>query len=145
MIDAHSAFGAVGTGPKRQADRVPFNRAVIEESAMLAVMGSAFTAFAIIAIALMALAFNHPRAPRWVQRELTAQLSAVLVTIILGVGLACLAMTAGHVLADGIALVELAALAGALALVVLVLRALKVGVRLQGYQVVTTPTLPPAI
>jgi len=111
---------------------------------MLAVMGSAFTAFAILAIALMTLAFNHPRAPRWVQRELTAQLSAVAVTIVLGVGLACLVLTAGHVLAGGIAVVELAALAAALALVVLGLRALKVGVRLQGYQVAATPVLPPA-
>ena len=119
MIDAHSAFGAVGTGPKRQARSSavqPRCHRGIERC--YAVMGSAFTAFAILAIALMALAFNHPRAPRWVQRELTAQLSAVLVTIVLGVGLACLAMTVGHVLADGVALVELAALAGALALVV---------------------------
>lgn len=111
---------------------------------MLAVMGSAFTAFAILAIALMTLAFNHPRAPRWVQRELTAQLSAVAVTIVLGVGLACLVLTAGHVLADGIALLELAALIAALALVVLVLRALKVGARLQGYQAVPAPIVPPA-
>jgi hypothetical protein len=111
---------------------------------MLAVMGSAFTALAILAIALMTLAFNHPRAPRWVQRELTAQLSAVAVTIVLGVGLACLVLTAGHVLAAGIALLELAALIGALALVVLVLRALKVGARLQGYQAVPAPIVPPA-
>lgn len=111
---------------------------------MLAVMGSAFTASAILAIALMTLAFNHPRAPRWVQRELTAQLSAVAVTIVLGVGLACLVLTAGQVLADGIALLDVAALTAALALVVLALRALKVGARLQGYQAVPAPTLPPA-
>jgi hypothetical protein len=111
---------------------------------MLAVMGSAFTAIAIVSIALMTLAFNHPRAPRWVQRELTAQLSAVAVTIVLGVGLACLALTVGHFLADGVALVEVAALAAALALVVVVLRALKIGARLQGYAAVPAPTLPPA-
>ena len=111
---------------------------------MLAVMGSAFTAFAILAIALMTLAFNHPSAPRWVQRELTAQLSAVAVTIVLGVGLACLVLMLGQMLAGGIALVEVAALSGALALVVLLLRALKVGARLQGYQAVPTPIVPPA-
>jgi hypothetical protein len=111
---------------------------------MLAVMGSAFTAVAILTIALLTLAFNHPRAPRWVQRELTAQLSAVAVTIALGLGLACLALTAGHMLADGVAIGEVATLAGALALVVLTLRALKVGLRLQAYRAATTPDLPPA-
>ena len=111
---------------------------------MLAVIGSAFTAGAILAIALMAVAFNHPRAPRWLQRELTAQLSAVAATLVLGTGLACLALTASHVLAAGIALGEAAVLAGGLALVVVVLRALKVGTRLQGYQAVPAPTLPPA-
>lgn len=111
---------------------------------MLAVMGSAFTAVAILAIALLTLALNHPKAPRWVQREVTAFLSAVLVTIILGMGLTCLVLTAGHVLADGIALVEAAALAGALALVALALRGLKVGARLQSYRAATTPILPPA-
>ena len=111
---------------------------------MLAVMGSAFTAFAILSIALLTLAFNHPRAPRWVQRELTAQLGAVAVTIVLGLGLACLVLTGGHMLADGVAIFEAAALAGALALVVLALRALKVGLRLQGYRATATPILPPA-
>ena len=111
---------------------------------MLAVLGSALTAFAILAIALSILAFNHPNAPRWLRRELTAQLSAVSITIILGAGLACLVVTAAHVLAGGSALAEVIVPAGALALVVVALRALKVGARLRDHQSAATALVPPA-
>jgi hypothetical protein len=110
---------------------------------MLAVLGSACTAVAILAIALLTLAFNHPNAPRWVQREVIAFLSGVIVTIVLGLGLGCLALTGANMLAGGTTVAELAALAGALALVVLVLRALKVGARLQSYEATATPLQPP--
>jgi hypothetical protein len=122
---------------------VPFNRAAIEETAMLALIGSACTAVAILAVALAALACNHPNAPRWVQRELTAQLCGVVITIVLGLGLACLARTAVHLLADGITLVEAAVLAGGIALVVVTLRTLKFGARLRRHQASAVALVPP--
>ena len=109
---------------------------------MLAVLGSASTALAILAIAFLTLALNHPKAPRWVQGEATAFLGAVIVTIVLGLGLGCLALTVAEILAGDTTLADVAAPLGALALVVLALRALKVGARLQGYQ--AAPIAPPA-
>lgn len=111
---------------------------------MVAVLGSACTAGAILAIALLMLTFNHPRTPRWLQGELPVFLSGVIVTIVLGLGLGSLALTVAHILADGVTSTELAALAGALALVVLVLRALQVGPRLAGYRAAAAPLPPPA-
>jgi hypothetical protein len=111
---------------------------------MLAVLGSACTAFAILAIAFLSLAFNHPNGPRWLQTEITVFVCAVGVTIVLGLGLGCLAVTGANMLAGASTFADVAALAAALALVVLVLRALKVGARLQGYQAAAMP-LPPAV
>ncbi len=111
---------------------------------MLALLGSACTAAAILAVALAALLFNHPNAPRWAQRELTAQLCGVAITIVLGLGLASLAMTAAHLLADGITLAEAAVLAGGLALVVVMLRALGFAARLQRHQAAAVALVPPA-
>lgn len=101
---------------------------------MYAVYGSAFTAGAVLAIALLALLFANPSAPRWTQRELTAQLASVAVTVPLGLGLGLLALSPSQMMADGATLAELAALAGGVALVVLTLRTLKVGARLRGYR-----------
>jgi hypothetical protein len=102
---------------------------------MFAVIGSASLAGGILAVALLALLFGNPNAPGWVQRELTAQLASVAVTMILGLGIGCLLFLAPKQMsADGVTLVEVAALVGALALIVLVLRALKVGARLRAYQ-----------
>ncbi len=102
---------------------------------MYVVYGSALTAGAIVLIALLTLLFANPSAPRWTQRELTAQLGSVVVTIMLGVGLGCLLFLAPQqIKAEGLTLVEVAALGGALALIVLVLRALKVGTRVRAYQ-----------
>jgi hypothetical protein len=111
---------------------------------MLALLGSACTAFAILAIALLTLGLNHPQAPRWVQGEATAFISGVIVTIVLGLGLGCLALTGMEILAGDTTLADVAALLGTLALVVLALRALKVGARLQGYQAAPVPIPPPA-
>jgi len=101
---------------------------------MYAVYGSALTAGAILAVALLALLFANPAAPSWTQRELTAQLASVVVTIPLAVGLGLLALSPSQMMTDGITLAGLAALAGGLALVVLTLRGLKVGARLRVYQ-----------
>jgi hypothetical protein len=112
---------------------------------MFAVLGSASTALAILAIALLTLALNHPNAPRWVQGEATAFLGGVIVTIVLGLGLGCLALTGAEILAGDTTLADVAAPLGALALVVLALRALKVDARMQGYQAASVPIPPPAI
>jgi heme/copper-type cytochrome/quinol oxidase subunit 3 len=141
---ARSASGAVQTGPTQQSAECRSTALPSRKSAMLAVLGSACTAFAILAIAFLALAFNHPNAPRWLQTEITVFVCAVGVTIVLGLGLGCLAVTGANMLAGGSTVAEVAALAGALALVVLVLRALKLGARLQGYQAAAMP-LPPAV
>jgi len=101
---------------------------------MYAVYGSALTAGAILAVALLALLFANPSAPRWTQRELTAQLASVVVTIPLAVGLALLALSPSQMMANGVTFAGLAALAGGVALVLLMLRALKVGARLRAYQ-----------
>lgn len=102
---------------------------------MYAVYGSALTAAGILAIALLALLFAHPSAPRWTQRELTAQLASVGVTLLLGFGLGCLVFLAPQQMrAEGVTVVEIAALGGTLALVVLVLRTLKIGARRRAYQ-----------
>jgi hypothetical protein len=115
---------------------------------MYAVYGSTLTAAAIVAIALLTLLFANPSAPRWTQRELTAQLAAVLVTMILGLGLGCLLFLAPQqIKAEGLTLVEVAAFGGSLALILLVLRALKVGARVRAYQAsgLALPTVvPPA-
>ena len=108
---------------------------------MYAVYGSALTAGAILAVALLALLFANPSAPRWTQRELTAQLAAVAVTIPLGLGLGLLALSPGQMMADGVTLAGLAALAGGVALVVLTLRALKIGHRLRAYQATAAAAL----
>jgi hypothetical protein len=101
---------------------------------MYAVYGSALTAGAIFAVALLALLFANPSAPRWTQRELTAQLASVAVTIPLGLGLGMLALSPSQMMADGVTLAGLAALAGGVVLVVLMLRALKIGARMRAYQ-----------
>jgi hypothetical protein len=102
---------------------------------MFAVIGSASLTGGILAIALLTLLFGNPNAPRWTQRELTAQLASVAVTITLGLGIGCLVFLAPQqIMAEGVTLVEIAALGGSLALVVLALRALKVGARLRAYQ-----------
>lgn len=113
---------------------------------MYAVYGSALTAGAILAVALLALLFANPSAPRWTQRELTAQLAAVAVTIPLGLGLGLLALSPSQMMADGVTLAGLAALAGGVGLVVLTLRALKIGARLRAYQATAAAALalPPA-
>jgi hypothetical protein len=114
---------------------------------MYVVYGSALSAGAILAIALLTLLFANPSAPRWTQRELTAQLASVVVTMVLGLGLGCLVFLAPQqIKAEGLTLVEVAALAGALALIVLVLRRLKVGARVRAYQGsgLTLPAVPPA-
>jgi hypothetical protein len=96
---------------------------------MYAVYGSALTAGAILAVALLALLFANPSAPRWTQRELTAQLASVAVTIPLGLGLGLLALSPSQMMAEGVTLPGLAALVCGVALVVLTLRALKIGAR----------------
>ena len=114
---------------------------------MYVVYGSALTAGAILAVALLTLLFANPSAPRWTQRELTAQLASVVVTMVLGLGLGCLVFLAPQqIKAEGLTLVEVAALGGALALIVLVLRRLKVGARVRAYQAsgLTLPAVPPA-
>jgi hypothetical protein len=114
---------------------------------MYVVYGSALTAGAVLAVALLTLLFANPLAPRWTQRELTAQLASVVVTMVLGLGLGCLVFLAPQqIKAEGLTLVEVAALGGALALIVLVLRWLKVGARVRAYQAsgLTLPVVPPA-
>ncbi|HEX5795237.1 MAG TPA: hypothetical protein VFY19_05325 [Geminicoccaceae bacterium] len=114
---------------------------------MYVVYGSALSAGAILAIALLTLLFANPSAPRWTQRELTAQLASVVVTMVLGLGLGCLVFLAPQqIKAEGLTLVEVAALGAALALIVLVLRALRVGARVRAYQAsaLTIPVVPPA-
>jgi hypothetical protein len=115
---------------------------------MYAVIGSVSLAAGILAVALLALLFANPNAPRWTQRELTAQLTSVVVTMMLGLGLGCLLFLAPQqIKAEGLTLVEVAALGGSLALIVLVLRALRVGTRVRAYQAsgLAVPTVvPPA-
>jgi hypothetical protein len=102
---------------------------------MFAVIGSASLAGGILAVALLALLFGNPNAPRWTQRELTAQLASVVVTMMLGFGVGSLVFLAPQQMMDeGVTLVEIGALGGSLALIVLVLRALKVGARLRAYE-----------
>ena len=115
---------------------------------MYAVIGSASLAAGILAVALLALLFGNPHAPRWTQRELIAQLSSVVVTVMIGLGLGCLVFLAPQqITAEGLTLAEVAALGGALALIVLVLRALKVGARLRAYQTsgLVIPTVEPPV
>ena len=109
---------------------------------MYAVYGSVLTAGAVLAVAVLALLFANPSAPRWTRRELTAQLASVAVTIPLGLGLGLLALSPSQMMADGVTLAGLAALAGGLALVVLTLRALKVGARLRAYRATAAAELP---
>ena len=111
---------------------------------MLAVLGSACTASAIVAIALLSLAFNHPKTPRLLRAEVVVFLRGVVVTIALGVGLGCLAVTGRSILAGSASLAEFVAAAVALALIVLVLRTLKLGARLESYRVAALPLPPPA-
>jgi len=109
---------------------------------MFAVIGSASLAGGILAVALLALLFGNPNAPRWTQRELTAQLASVVVTMMLGLGLGCLLFLAPQqMMAEGVTALEIAALGGSLAFIVLVLRALKVGVRLRAYEA-AAPVIP---
>jgi hypothetical protein len=108
---------------------------------MYAVYGSALTAGAILAVALLALLFANPSAPRWTQRELTAQLASVAVTIPLGLGLGLLVLSPSQMMADGVTLAGLAALAGGVALVALMLRGLKIGARMRAYQTTSAADL----
>jgi hypothetical protein len=114
---------------------MPLICAVRKEQTMFAVSGSASLTGGILAIALLTLLFGNPNAPRWTRRELTAQLASVAVTLMLGLGIGCLVFLAPQqMMAKGVTLVEVAALGGSLALIVSVLRALKVDARVRAYQ-----------
>jgi hypothetical protein len=49
-------------------------------------LGSVLAGIGVLLVALMALLFRHPRAPRWTSSEITAMLLAVPVTGLIGYG-----------------------------------------------------------
>jgi hypothetical protein len=106
---------------------------------MYAVLGSVLTTGALLAVALLMLLFRNPAAPRWTRLELVAELCAVVVTAALGLGIAYLAMTPHQLMTDGVRLIDVAAIAGSLLVLVIVWRALRVRARLQAYAAAASP------
>ena len=110
---------------------------------MLAI-GSVLAGVGVVLVALLALLFRHPRAPRWTTLELVAMLFAVPLTCLIGFGLGYVA-TGGFRLLHGIGNpVELFAPLAVAAVVVPLIPPIRR--RLKAYAAITSgPTLVAAL
>lgn len=108
---------------------------------MLAI-GSVLAGVGVLLMALLALLFRHPRAPRWTALELVAMLISVPVTCLIGFGLGYVA-TGGYRLLHGAGdAVELFAPLGVAAVVVPLIPPIRR--RLKAYAVIASGPTPVA-
>jgi drug/metabolite transporter (DMT)-like permease len=99
---------------------------------MLAI-GSVLTGAAVLLVGLLALLFQHPRAPRWTRPELVVFLAMVAVTGMIGFGLGQVFYGISALLAGESDWRQLAALVLVPVVVALIWYALGIGRRLRAY------------
>jgi hypothetical protein len=107
-------------------------------------LGSCLAGAGILVACLLALLFRHPNAPRWTRPEIVALLACVPVAVAIGVGLGYVMFGVSQLLRGDGDPRELLVLVGAVIVLALAWRGLRIRERLKNYAIATGGSSPSA-